>query len=264
KPARVGWVTHDSFPGRKRRFDELEPFTRMRTGRVAEWVNANSELLHNELYRPGKAYDVVVFQKMMDARCQDEARRIRAAGGAVVFDANVNYYEIAGDYFIDGTRPTEQQRADALWMTRFADHVVADSTYLEGVIRPLNPNVTWIPDNVNLDVYRGERVHGQRNPVRLIWSGVSKKAAHLVDIGGVLAATSGIELVIVSDRRPDCLDELETKVPCCVVAPFSDQAYARELLRSDIIISPRRLCNAYELGHTEYKISLGMAVGLPA
>ena len=264
KAVRIGWITHDSFPGRKRRFDELEPFTRMRTGRIAEWINANSESLHNEVYRPGERYDVVVFQKMMDARCQAEAQRIRASGGAVVFDANVNYYEIVGDYFISGTKPTDEQHADALWMTRFADHVVADSTYLEGVIRPLNANVTWIPDNVSLDVYSGERVHSSRSPVRLIWSGVSRKAAHLLEIGDVLAGRTGIELVVVSDRRPDCVGELETRVPLRLVTPFSDASYARELLASDIIISPRRLCNAYELGHTEYKIALGMGIGLPA
>jgi glycosyltransferase involved in cell wall biosynthesis len=264
KPVRIGWITHDSFPQRKRRLDELEPFTRMRTGRIAEWINANSESLDNELYRPGERYDVVVFQKMMDARCRAEAEAIRSSGGAVVFDANVNYYEIFGDYFISGTKPTDQQHADAVWMTRFADHVVADSTYLEGVIRTLNQNVTWIPDNVFLDVYAGERVHARRTPVRLIWSGVSKKAAHLLEVGDVLAGLKDVELVVVTDRRPDCVAELETKTRVRVVTPFSDTSYARELLASDIIISPRRLCNAYELAHTEYKIALGMGVGLPA
>jgi glycosyltransferase involved in cell wall biosynthesis len=31
-----------------------------------------------------------------------------------------------------------------------------------------------------------------------------------------------------------------------------------------VIVSPKRLCNGYELGHTEWKITLGMAAGLPA
>ena len=52
-------------------------------------------------------------------------------------------------------------------------------------------------------------------------------------------------------------------LPCRVV-PFSDERYVRELLDADIIISPKRLANGYEMGHTEYKIALGMAVGLPA
>jgi glycosyltransferase involved in cell wall biosynthesis len=45
---------------------------------------------------------------------------------------------------------------------------------------------------------------------------------------------------------------------------FSDHGYARALMNADVIVSPKRLSNAYELAHTEYKIALGMAVGLPA
>ena len=48
---------------------------------------------------------------MMDVRCQDEAERIQAYGGKVVFDANVNYYDIGGDYFIPGTQPTARAAA---------------------------------------------------------------------------------------------------------------------------------------------------------
>ncbi len=264
KPFRIGWITYDSFPDRKRRFDQLDSFTGMRVGRVAEWINGHSDLFHNELYRSGERYDLVIFQKMMDARCQAEAQAIRRSGGRVVFDANINYYEIWGDYFVPGTQPTEAQQADAIWMTRFADHVVADSSYLAGIIRAYNPHVTWIPDNVNLDVYVGERVHAARRPVRLAWSGIAKKAVHLLLLGDVLPEMTDVELLLVCDERPDCLPELERLVPCRLMTPFSDARHARALLDSDIIISPKRLCNAYELGHTEYKIALGMAVGLPA
>jgi glycosyltransferase involved in cell wall biosynthesis len=45
---------------------------------------------------------------------------------------------------------------------------------------------------------------------------------------------------------------------------YSDLYYAWLLGRADAIISPRYLNNGYNLGHTEYKISLGMARCLPA
>ena len=45
---------------------------------------------------------------------------------------------------------------------------------------------------------------------------------------------------------------------------FSLRRYARVLRESDVIVSPKRLINGYELGHTEWKITLGMAAGLPA
>ena len=40
---------------------------------------------------------------------------------------------------------------------------------------------------------------------------------------------------------------------------FDDTAHAYE-----IFVSPKRLVNGYELGHSEWKITLGMAAGLPA
>src|SRR5439155_10629600 len=114
---RVGWVTYDSFPGRKRRFVDLDSFTGMRVGNIARWINAHERDMFNELYMPGRRYDVVIFQKMMDARSQAEAEKVKARGGKVVFDANVNYYQTWGDYFVPGTRPPEQQQRAAVRMT---------------------------------------------------------------------------------------------------------------------------------------------------
>jgi glycosyltransferase involved in cell wall biosynthesis len=263
RPVQIGWITADSFPDRKRRLSELDSFGRIRTGHMAAWINRASDLIWNELYRPGERYDVVVFQKVMGEDALREAQAIQKTGGRVVFDANVNYYEIWGDYFIPGTQPTADQQRDAIAMTRLADWVVADSTYLQQIIRPLNANVTWIPDNVDLSLYAGIRQHADTRPVRLVWSGVGKKAAHLLAIRDVLASLAGFELLLVTDSEPDCLRELRACLPC-LVQPFSDSAYARALLSCDIIISPKRTINAYEMGHTEYKIALGMAVGLPA
>jgi glycosyltransferase involved in cell wall biosynthesis len=260
---RVGWITYDSFPDRKRHFRQLDAFTGMRAGNCAEWINEDESDVFCELYHTDRLYDIVVFQKMMDAHCQAEAQKIRASGGRVVFDANVNYYEIWGDYFVPGTRPTDQLHADAVRMTTAADWVIADSTYLSRIIEPLNPRVTVIPDNVDLSVYKGVRRHRQEHPIRLVWCGVGKKAAHLLVISDVLSSLPNVELVLVVDSRPECLPELERVVRCRVV-PFSDRRYAKTLLQCDVVISPKRLINAYEMGHTEYKITLGMAAGLPA
>jgi hypothetical protein len=79
----------------------------------------------------------------------------------------------------------------------------------------------------------------------------------------VLAALKDADLTLVVDEPPDFLSALNAAIPCRVIT-FSDRRYARALLESDVIISPKRLVNAYELAHTEYKITLGMAVGLPA
>jgi glycosyltransferase involved in cell wall biosynthesis len=260
---RIGWITSDSFRGRKRRFADLEEVNAMRAGNIGRWIDAHQPGVMNELYQPGCRYDIVVFQKMMNADCRDEAAAIRRAGGRIVFDANVNYYHVWGDYFVPGTMPTEAQTADAYAMTRLADWVVADSTYLESIVREINPRVTWVPDNVDLTVFGEARSHEPSSPVRLAWSGVAKKAAHLLELRGVLSGIPGLELVLVSDADPEGLGALQQVVPCRVVH-YSNAAYAQVLRSCDIIISPKRLVNGYEMGHSEYKITLGMAGGLPA
>ena len=262
-PIRVGWVAADTLHGGTRRLSLLHPPVSMRITNTAFWVNGRSARVRNELYRPGRGYDVVVFFKAMDAQCQAEAARIKDRGGKVVFDANVNYYEVWGDYEVDGTEPTPEQQRDARAMTSLADHVVADSSYLLGVVAPLNANASWIPDNVDIGLYRGTRAHRQGRPLRLVWSGVAQKAHHLLDVADVLASVAELELVLVSDRPPEAMRRLSEALPCRFVR-FSDPRYAATLRRCDVIVSPKRLVNAYEVAHTEYKITLGMAVGLPA
>lgn len=264
KPYRIGWISPGFFATPRRHFGELQGFERMRVENVARWVNRSSGLFHNEFYRPERHYHAVIFQKMMDDRSREEARRIQGYGGKVIFDANVNYYEIWGEYIVPGTQPTPRQQEDAEEMTRNADWVVADSEYLAATIQKQTPKVTFIPDNVDLNLFSGIRTHTARKPCVLMWSGIGKKAMHLLLIRDVLARLKNVELRLVTDWIPaDILGALQEVVPCEVLF-FSDKVYAGALLDSDIIISPKRLTNGYELAHTEYKISPGMAVGLPA
>jgi glycosyltransferase involved in cell wall biosynthesis len=260
---RVGWVTADTLSGGATRLSRLHPPVSMRITNTAFWIDAHSSRIRNDLYRPDRRYDVVVFFKAMDDQCRAEAERIQAYGGKVVFDANVNYYEIWGEYDIDGTKPTPGQQGQATAMTELADHVVADSSYLLGVVRRSNEHATWIPDNVDTRLYRPGPRREDAEPLRLVWSGVAQKAAHLLAIGDVLASVSGLELVLVADRPPEAMTALSKALPCRYER-FSDPRYAGILRRSDVIVSPKRLTNAYELAHTEYKITLGMASGLPA
>lgn len=262
--ARIGWITAGTLSGQDRSLFALEHAVAMRVANTALWLNANEARLHNELYRPGRAYDAVVFFKAMDDRCLAEAERLRAAGVPVVFDANVNYYEIWGDYDIEGTQPTEEQRRQATVMTTLASHVVADSTHLLGLVARLNAAASWIPDNVDVSRFRPGRRRPGGPALRLVWSGIAKKAKPLLSIADSLTAVAGCELVLVSNERPAVLDELLGGGVACRFVPWSPARYARVLRQCDVIVSPKRLVNAYELGHTEYKITLGMAAGLPA
>lgn len=235
----------------------------MRINNTAFWIAANAPRVHNQVYRDGERYDVVVFFKAMDERCRLEAELIKRRGGRVVFDANVNYYEIWGDYDVANTRPTAEQQRDVVAMTELADWVVADSEYLLEVVRKITPSCSWIPDNVDLNVFRGRRRHATSDVTRLIWSGMAQKAAPLLAAADAFASVPALELTLVSNVEPAVMKELSAALPCHYV-PFSERRYASELRSSDVIVSPKRLINAYELGHTEYKITPGMAIGLPA
>jgi glycosyltransferase involved in cell wall biosynthesis len=260
---RVGWVAADTLGGSMTSFRKIPPPYSMRINNVARWLNRSSEGVRSEVYRRERRYDVVVFFKAMNRRCRDEAERIKAYGGRVVFDANVNYYEVWGEYDIEDTQPTPEQQADAHAMTSMADWVVADSSYLLDVVRKVNPRASWIPDNVDLTRYRGVREHRDGEVLRLVWSGVAKKARPLLSIADALASLGRAELLVVSDGVPSVLSDLTKAVPCRLVR-FSDRRYAKLLPRCDVIVSPKRLVNGYELGHSEYKITLGMSAGLPA
>ncbi len=233
----------------------------MRAANIGRWINRHKRGLRSELYRPSRRYDVVVFVKAMDAAAQAEAMRIQERGGRVVFDANVNYYEIWGDYELANTRPTLEQQRDAIAMTRLADWVVADSSYLLGVVRKYTERASWIPDNVDTRLFRPPRRRSGKD-FRVVWSGMAAKTRPLLDIREALAATSA-ELMVVSNEEPAELAELRDSVPVRFVN-FSLRRYAQVLREADVIVSPKRLVNAYELGHTEWKITLGMAAGLAA
>ncbi len=261
-PVQVGWVVADSLGKAGVTFSSLRPPTSMRVSNIAWWINGFSQVIHNEMYSVGHQYDAVVFVKAMDRQCVQEAERVKRYGGKVVFDANVNYYETWGEYDIPGTQPTKEQQQQAIAMTQLADWVVADSTYLLKVVRKLNANVSWIPDNVNMNLFPRARKHETSEVTRLIWSGVAKKAVHILTIVEALKDVKNVELVVVSECIPEALNELSKALPCRFV-PYEERRYAKILLGCDIIISPKSLSNAYELAHTEYKITLGMAAGLP-
>ncbi|MDX6515076.1 MAG: hypothetical protein QOH73_742 [Gaiellaceae bacterium] len=260
---RVGWVASQVRAPGEATFKALPANVAMRVANVGRWINRARADVRNEMYDPSARYDVVVFFKAMDESCQREAQRIRAAGGRVVFDANVNYYEIWGEYDVPGTEPTPAQRQDAQAMTRLADLIVADSSYLLEIVAKLNPRAAWVPDNVDVARFRPPRRRRRRPRLRLVWSGMAPKAKPLVALAGVLGRVRGLELLVVSNEPPDGLEALRAALPCRFER-FALGRYAKLLRGSDVIVSPKNLVNGYELGHTEWKITLGMACGLPA
>src|SRR5437868_5569297 len=79
---------------------------------------------------------------------------------------------------------------------------------------------SWIPDNVDLAVFRGIREHRRRSPLRIVWSGMAEKGLPLVDVAAALRALPDAELVIVSNEPPEALNALAS-VARCTYVPFS-------------------------------------------
>jgi glycosyltransferase involved in cell wall biosynthesis len=260
---RIGWATAGTLDAASTSFSSLESAVAMRIADTARWIDANAPDVANEMYRRGRPYDVVVFFKDATDAVLEEAVGLQERGVRVVFDANVNYYEVWGEYEVPGTRPTPDQQRGATALTRLADWVVADSSYLLTVIRRLTERASWIPDNVDLRLFRTPRRHRRRRVTTLVWSGIAKKALPLLDITDALGSLRGAEFVVVSNEVPAELRELRAAIPCRFVR-YGPRRYVRLLRRCDLIVSPKRLVNGYELGHTEWKITLGMAAGLPA
>ncbi|MFP4322159.1 MAG: hypothetical protein ACLFTK_06885 [Anaerolineales bacterium] len=260
---RIGWITAD-YPKRPARYAVWwgpAALVTMRYRNIALGLNRLG--FRNEFYRPDRQYDAVIVIKAFHEAILDEVKRLRARGTRVIFDANVNYYYIWGRYPDARTQPTSAMRRAALNMTCLADDVIADSQYLLHVVRDYNPRAVWIPDNVWPVLYPPSKTRRSPERLRLIWSGVAFKAGEFALIQEALARVKGLELWLVSDKPPAIMAELQKALPLRWFR-YQDFYYAWLLGRADVIVSPRELDNAYNLGHTEYKITLGMSRNLPA
>jgi len=259
--------------------DAGSPMSFMRFRWVAEALRAADSEWHYELYRPGRTYAAVVFLKSMGPHCLAHARRLRAAGTAVIFEANVDYYtRYDGEARLDVMMPTAAQRADAMAITKLADGVIGSSRHLAEVCREFNSAVTWVPDNVDR---RLRPAVVQREPMRdghlqVWWSGMAAKLFEfLAAEEAFLALADRIHLQLVTDdvararmRWPvdvrERFDRLLTRVPH-TLHRYRDIPHLLGLYAGGgVIVSPRFLDVPYNLSHTEWKITLGMACDLPA
>ena len=250
-------------------------FGLMRFGWIADWVNARPALgFHYELYRPWHRYDALVFIKAMGVRENRLRTHAEKRGVVTVFDANVNYYTRQGTYYYEGMAPTETQKTDAEEMTRHCTAVMADSRYIEQCCKPFNPRVRWIPDNVNLQlVPRSAPSNGRAGKMDILWSGQSNKMFEFLAIEATLRKYAHhIRLVLITNSmkaldswQPDIkqrFDRLLGDIEHELV-PYTnlDALLTLYAHRPGICVAPRFLNNAYNLGHTEWKITLAMACG---
>jgi hypothetical protein len=279
KRKRIGWVITDqlvTMPLWPRIDTGVGGVSLARLHWIARRVNSDpSSRFHYEVFNPWRRYDGLIFLKAMGDKALNLARRYMNDGKPVIFDANVNYYITDGVEHYQGMLPTVAQQEEAIAITRAASAVIADSNYVAGHCRDHNTNVTWIPDNVEIDRVPPLSTNKASRRIRLAWSGEAVKLFELLEIEQSLRSFKNhIDLVLVTNdlvdmarwqlpyrqRLENLLSDLDAKVvPYCGAEQLFDI-----YIQSDAVISPRFLDNSYNLGHTEWKITLGMACGCRA
>jgi hypothetical protein len=241
---------------------------------MASQVNSTPKChLHYEIYRPWKKYNALIFLKAMGDRSLSLVKKYKALGRPVFFDANVNYYQIEGKEYYKGMLPSVRQREDAVKITEAVDGVIADSEFIKNICEKYNSISCWIPDNVRLDLvpaYRPWKFDSERLP--LLWSGEALKLFEILSIEDILIKySSKIELVLITndlsalerwyaDYKDRFLSLLKL-VPYRIIPYQSIEQLFQIYSGGGVLISPRFLDNSYNFGHTEWKITLGMACG---
>lgn len=256
---KVGWL-----PIGGREVSEFTPLSGIRSGTIGNWINKHDKSIYIERYNPSYLYDIVVIEKDPTEHSLQVLKLSQKKGSKVIFDSNVNYYESWGEFFVPKTKPKVSQIELAKVITEKADFVVADSTYIFEQVAKLNNNSMVIADAVDRSIFSGSCAYKERRKLRLIWSGIAQKSLHFRIIYEALRqCTEFIELLLVSNEEPYVFKDLQK---CCDTSwvQYTNDSYASNLCDSDVIISPKDYnVNSYEMAHTEYKISLGMAMGLP-
>lgn len=255
--------------------DRPSPMSEMRFRWIARQVAGTADY---SLYRGGGKYNAVVFVKSMTPECRELAERLRDHGTRVIFDANVDYYSEAGTGSMPRDLvPSANQRGQAVAMTELADMVIASSSHLADICRGFNPSSRWIPDNVNPALVPPPARRDRGAVLNLWWSGMPQKAIDLLALANVLPRLGAkIRLNLVTGDLGAAMKLMEPAMAAGLVSLLKKIPHEIHLYRSvekllrlyasrpGIIISPRFLDNPYNLSHSEWKITLGMACGLPA
>lgn len=258
--------------------DKGSPMHFMRFAWIAGQVNQGGEIRY-ELYKPWRTYDAVVFLKSMEMGCDRLLQKLKASGVACIFEANVDYYTLRGNDSLPlEIVPTEAQRQAAIRMASSPHKVIASSRRLSEICSVWNRQASWVPDNIP-DAWIGR--DAVQTPVcdgrlQVWWSGMASKLGDLLEIEKPLRSfRDKMDLHLVTGDLSAALDRLQDGQGArlrellgnlhVTTHRFRDIPALLALYRKGgVIISPRRLENPYNQSHTEWKITLGMAVGLPA
>lgn len=247
----------------------------MRFKWVAEYINGAQREFHYELYRPWKKYCVVVFLKSMGHDSQILAKKLKDGGTKILFDANVDYFTPRhGTFYYEGMAPTDIQRKAAIEMASISSAVIGDSEHISKVANKFNKNVCTIEDNVreNIILEKSPWGYNGQSKIPLLWSGQAVKLFELLAIKDFLLHNKEHCRLRIITNSLSALDkwyqnykaeftELLEKMDHEIISFTSIEDLMAVYDKGGVAISPRFLNNSYNLGHTEWKITLPLARG---
>lgn len=272
---RAGMLPHHLLTGWD---DAGSPMSFMRFRWVADAVNRSGKLRY-ELYRPWRNYDAVVFLKSMGKQCEAKLAQLKERGTKTVFEANVDYYTEGPAQNLPGElAPTVEQRRTAIAMTGNADAVIASSTELARVCSGYARGVTAVSDNIVPSVVPSSNPPPcvQGGVLHLWWSGMAVKLYDFLSVAGALGAhAKRLHLHLVTGNFTEAKRKWPTEISRNMDKLLSRVQHTFHRFRDipnllklysthgGVIVSPRYLDSPYNRSHTEWKLTLGLACGLP-
>ncbi|MEM7033810.1 MAG: glycosyltransferase [Chloroflexota bacterium] len=212
---------------------------------------------HSTINQPWAPMDIAIFLRVEGDWAQRLLRFLKWRGVKTVYTAVVNYYQRQGNADKISHLVSDQQMHNCLSMTQAADAVITVSRYLKGMAETHNNDVFYLPDSVTRSHFHFTKATDDfnRTKLKLIWSGQSTKAATIDTLHDVIQDLP-VTLTIVSNAPP------KLKTPFDFV-PWHYQTFPQEIVKGDICISPRILDNSYDQGHSNFKIMVFLAQGMP-
>ena len=232
--------------------------TRLRSYDIINYLN-KTDIFSANLYKPGKKYDICIFQKYFNSNAYDKLIEIKKQGTKVLLDINVNYFEP-----FDTDKITKRQTNEIMRFGKKVDGFITASGFLNKVIKRYFPNKksVFIPENIDNRFFNVRKIHKSKSIIRLLYIGYMAKAKEILIIKDILEKLGldyNLEMVFICEKDPKIkFRNLKTSF-----IKFDYNMISRQLLSGDIKISPRNLSDRYNLAHTFTKIGYPMAVGLP-
>lgn len=219
------------------------------------------ECVINEAHSDANIY---YFVRWQDEAAYQMAREAKNRGKKVIFDLVVNYYQECPP--MRGAGVSAHQVEECLRMTEIADVITACSQFIADQARRHHDRVLYLPDSINPHIFcfYKQIEDFERKHLRLIWSGSAPK---LHELGPVLPLIReyGFELVVITSQYvplSDFPDRLFRRGYRFIKWRF--ETFPKAILQGELCISFRDRRRIYNWGHSNFKIGVMMAQGLPA